>query len=80
MRDSFLDYTCNSSSTNDKSNKFEIYEHDINSQIIFTGPLNNDCKDTEEIDRLNKVRLENPNRLLIGHININSLRNKFLML
>ena len=34
----------------------------------------------EEIDKLNKVTLENPNRLLIGHIIINSLKNNLLIL
>ena len=32
------------------------------------------------LDDLTKVRLKNPNRILIGHININSLRNKFEIL
>ena len=35
---------------------------------------------TEEFDSLNKVRKLNPNRLIIVHIKINSIRNKFEML
>ena len=33
-----------------------------------------------KIDSLNEVRKLNPNRLIIAHININSIRNKFEML
>ena len=35
---------------------------------------------TKEFDSLNEVRKLNPNRLIIAHININSIRNKFEML
>ena len=34
---------------------------------------------TKEFDSLNKMRKLNPNRLIIAHININSIRNKFEM-
>ena len=35
---------------------------------------------TKEFGSLNEVRKLNPNRLIIAHININSIRNKFEML
>ena len=31
-------------------------------------------------DRLRKLKLDNPNKIVIGHLNINSIRNKFLFL
>ena len=34
----------------------------------------------ESVAFLEKLRLENPNRLIFGHLNINSIRNKFEML
>ena len=34
----------------------------------------------ESVASLEKLRLENPNRLIFGHLNINSVKNKFGML
>ena len=34
----------------------------------------------ESVAFLEKLRLENPNRLIFGHLNINSIRSKFEML
>ena len=31
-------------------------------------------------DGLNEIRKKNPNRIIIAHLNINSIRNKFEML
>ena len=43
-------------------------------------PVINNNQYDQKIDSLNKVRRENSDKSIIGHININSLRNKFLML
>ena len=79
--DSFLNSLNNVSSfSNDKSDKHVLDEHDINLQKNGRVPVIENNQDDQEIGNLNKVRHENPNKLIIGHININSLRNKFLML
>ena len=40
-----------------------------------TAPMTNDIPDVAHV--FNNIKLENTNRLVIGHLNINSLRNKF---
>ena len=39
--------------------------------------LIHDDNDSEPLNTLKKLKISNPNRLIIGHLNINSLRNKF---
>ena len=44
-----------------------------------TGPA--DFKDAgNQMNTLHEIRIKDANRLIIGHLNINSLRNKFEML
>ena len=44
-----------------------------------TGPA--DFKDSgNQMNTLHEIRIKNANRLIIGHLNVNSLRNKFEML
>ena len=47
-----------------------------------TDPLSNTIsyKDKDVYSRLKEIRLKNSNRIVIAHLNINSLRNKFDML
>ena len=39
-----------------------------------------DLSHEKGLDKLNVARSQNPNRILIAHLNINSLRNKFEIL
>ena len=34
----------------------------------------------DDMSRLRKLRIKNPNKIIIAHLNINSIRNKFEML
>ena len=80
MGSSLSDLADFSDFSTDKSDKYAIYEDDINPQISNDITIDDHQPIDETKDSLNKVRNENPQRLIIGHININSLRNKFLML
>ena len=45
--------------------------------LIVTSERNDD---TSDLDILNDLRCKNLNRILIGHLNMNSLRNNFKIL
>ena len=45
------------------------------SENILSKPLNEE--NTYDIRELKHLRNENPYRVIIGHVNINSMRNKF---
>ena len=44
---------------------------------LSSASITNESEVTNPSDILKKIKLSNVNRLVIGHININSLRNKF---
>ena len=41
--------------------------------LIFTGDVKSD---TNPKDTLLKIKFDNPNKIIIGHLNINSMRSK----
>ena len=44
------------------------------------NPLNSSKKETPCFTELKAFRLKNPKNLIMGHLNINSLRNKFVFI
>ena len=52
----------------------------MNQLILIQTVIRKNDSSAESVAFLEKLRLENPNRLIFGHSNINSLRNKFEIL
>ena len=46
-------------------------------QIVGTEPYWSTDSLSNQSDALTEIRIKNPKRLIIAHLNINSLRNKF---
>ena len=88
MKVSFFLYQSNVTSVSSDHNNFQKLNHCNKNQLeklTFSFQETND-KSCENSNRSNaavtlqNLRLENPNRIMIGQLNINSIRNKFEML
>ena len=65
--------------TNPNSNICSCLEQLSTNNIIFIDENEESSKSTSFLNKLKATRIASINRLMIGHININSIRNKFEM-
>ena len=66
--------------TNPNTNIYSCLEQSSTDKISFIDENEESSESTSFLNKLKATRIANINRLMIGHININSIRNKFEML
>ena len=66
--------------TNPNTNIYSCLEQSSTDNISFIDENEESSESTSFLNKLKATRIANINRLMIGHININSIRNKFEML
>ena len=66
--------------TNPNANIYSCLEQSSTDNISFIDENEKSSESTSFLNKLKATRIANINRLMIGHININSIRNKFEML
>ena len=66
--------------TNPNTNIYSYLEQSSTNNISFIDENEESSESTSFLNKLKATRIANINRLMIGHININSIRNKFEML
>ena len=69
-----------SKKTNPNTNIYSCLEQSSTDNISFIDENEKSSESTSFLNKLKATRIANINRLMIGHININSIRNKFEML
>ena len=66
--------------TNPNTNIYSYLEQSSTDKISFIDENEESSESTSFLNKLKATRIANANRLMIGHVNINSIRNKFEML
>ena len=81
-----IKYYCHAdqrSNINGLLNSCSVLTESSENELINSDPnyvIRKNYSSAESVAFLEKLRLENPNRLIFGHLNINSIRSKFEML
>ena len=63
--------------TNPNTNIYSCLEQSSTDKISFIDESEESSESTSFLNKLKATRIANTNRLMIGHVNINSIRNKF---
>ena len=74
----FLEYNyLEAKITNPNANTYSCLEQSSTDNISFIDENEESSESTSFLNKLKATRIANINRLMIGHMNINSIRNRF---